>query len=52
LNVVDQFGNALVCQPWAIYNSLENPHTSLSDPDAWLVDALGGGETDAGVQVT
>jgi len=31
--------------------SIENPSTSLADPDAWLVDALGGGITEAGVSV-
>lgn len=34
-----------------IYDSLENPKTSLSDPDEWFVDAVGGGTTKAGVRV-
>lgn len=32
--------------------SLENPSTSLSDPDAWLTDWSGGGPTLSGVAVT
>ena len=31
--------------------SLENPSTSLGSPDAWLVDALGAGPTQSGVNV-
>jgi len=31
--------------------SLENPKTPLSDPDAWLIDALGGGRALSGVHV-
>ena len=31
--------------------SLENPSTKLSDPDAWLTDALIGGPVDTGVAV-
>jgi HK97 family phage portal protein len=31
--------------------SIENPSTSLADPDAWLVEAMGGGKTDAGVMI-
>jgi HK97 family phage portal protein len=31
--------------------SLENPSTSLADPDAWLIDAFGGGETASGKSV-
>lgn len=50
--IVDQYG-----QPIALpkarrpKNSLENPATSLADPDAWLLDAMGGGETESGVHV-
>ena len=32
--------------------SLENPATKLSNPAQWLVDAFGGGPSDAGVPVT
>ncbi len=32
--------------------SIENPSTSLSSPDQWLVDAFGGGPTNAGVSVS
>ena len=31
--------------------SLENPTTSLSDPDEWLYETLGGNRSDAGVKV-
>lgn len=31
--------------------SLENPTTSLADPDEWLYDALGGGKSDSGIRV-
>lgn len=31
--------------------SIENPSTSLADPDAWLTEALGGGSTEAGIDV-
>lgn len=48
--LVDEYGKPLKYKR-RYRNSLENPQTSLSDPDAWLVDAWGGGETDAGVNV-
>jgi HK97 family phage portal protein len=32
-------------------SSLENPQTPLSYPSEWLLDAFGGGRTDAGVRV-
>jgi len=31
--------------------SLESPSTSLADPDVWLIDALGGGETASGQNI-
>ena len=31
--------------------SLENPSTTLSDPDDWLIDTLGGGRTSSGLTV-
>jgi HK97 family phage portal protein len=31
--------------------SFENPATPLSDPDNWLVDVMGGGKADSGVEV-
>lgn len=39
--------------PFGVKNSgsLENPRTSLSNPDAWLLEAVGGGRTEAGVSV-
>ena len=38
-------------QPPEQRQSLENPVTSLSDPDAWLYDALGGSKSATGVRV-
>lgn len=32
--------------------SLENPSTPLSDPDDWLYDALGAGESSSGIRVS
>lgn len=32
--------------------SLENPSTSLSDPDAWIFDAFGSAKSDSGISVT
>lgn len=34
-----------------VHRSLENPKTSLSDPDEWLVELLGGGPSPSGITV-
>ena len=43
MNIITKLG--------AAWRSFHNPNTPLSDPDLWLTDALGGGSSEAGINV-